>query len=163
MNILKCIAVASAMMFPPNDKTMDDFCGIKNKAFTEGEVVKMTVYYSTMGAYIGAGEATFSTSLERLNGKPVYHVVGLGKSFSFFDNFFKVRDRYESFIDTSTMQPYRFVRDVNEGGHKIYNLVNFNHIANTATSTNGIFPVSDCMQDVMSAVYYARNIDFNKY
>jgi hypothetical protein len=163
MNIFKCITVAATMMFAPNDQTADDYCGIKNKAFAEGEVVNMTVYYSTMGAYIGAGEATFSTSLERLNGKPVYHVVGLGKSFSFFDHFFKVRDRYESYIDTSTMQPYRFVRDVNEGGHKIYNMVNFNHSANTATSTNGIFKVSDCMQDVMSAVYYARNIDFNKY
>ena len=163
MNAFKILIVLTGMFFPSQEKVNDDFCGIKNKAFTDGEVVNMTIYYNTMGAFIGAGEATFTTALERLNGKPVYHVIGLGKSFSFFDNFFKVRDRYESYIDTATLQPYRFVRDVNEGGHKIYNLVNFNHTANTATSTNGIYKVSDCMQDVMSAVYYARNIDFEKY
>ena len=79
MNILKVLPIVSAMFFTPSDKTVDDFCGMKNKAFAEGESVNMTVYYSTMGAYIGAGEATFTTALERLNGKPVYHVVGLGK------------------------------------------------------------------------------------
>ncbi len=41
--------------------------------------------------------------LEDLNGKPVYHVTGAGKNYSFMDNFFKVRDKYESFIDTSNL------------------------------------------------------------
>ncbi len=34
---------------------------------------------------------------------------------------------------------------------------------NTAVSTNGVFKITDCMQDVVSSVYYARNIDFDKY
>ena len=72
------------------------FCGIKNTAFKEGEVITMKVFYNSMGIYIGAGEATFTSSLERFNGKTVYHCVGEGKSYSFFDNFFKVRDRYET-------------------------------------------------------------------
>lgn len=140
-----------------------DFCGMKNTAFKEGEVVKFEVFYSTLGAYIGAGEATFTTLLERFNGKPVYHVIGEGKTYSFFDNFFQVRDRYESFIDTASLLPYKFIRNVSEGSYKKYNNVTFNQAANTATSTNGVFNITDCMQDVMSSVYYARNIDFNKY
>ena len=70
-----------------------DECGMKNTAFQDGEVVVMKVYYSTLGMYIGAGEANFTTTLERFNGKPVYHCVGDGKTYSFFDNFYKVRDR----------------------------------------------------------------------
>ena len=140
-----------------------DFCGISNTAFQSGETVKMTVFYSTMGAYIGAGDATFTTTLERFNGKPVYHAVGVGNTYSFFDNFFKVRDRYESYIDTATLLPYKFIRNVDEGGYKIYNNVTFNQSANTAVSTNGVFKITDCMQDVVSAVYYARNINFDKY
>jgi hypothetical protein len=116
-----------------------------------------------MGAYVGAGEATFTTTLERFNGKPVYHSVGTGKTYPFFDNFFKVRDRYESYYDTATMQPCKFIRNVDEGGYKIYNNVTFNQATNTAVSTNGVFKITDCMQDVMSAIYYARNIDFDKY
>jgi hypothetical protein len=140
-----------------------DNCGITNKAFISGETVQMTVFYNTMGAYIGAGEATFTTKLERYNGKAVYHAVGVGKTYAFFDNFFKVRDRYESYIDTATLTPYKFIRQVEEGGTKIYNNVTFNQSANTAVSTNGVFKITDCMQDVVSAVYYARNIDFDKY
>jgi hypothetical protein len=152
-----------AMSFTPKTEGGADFCGIRNTAFKAGEKVTMKVYYSTMGAYIGAGEATFTTTLERFNGKSVYHCVGDGKTYSFFDNFFKVRDRYESYIDTASLLPYKFVRNVDEGGHKIYNNVSFNQAANTAVSTKGVFKITDCMQDVVSAVYYARNINFDKY
>ena len=47
--------------------------------------------------------------------------------------------------------------------HKFYNNVTFNHKAGTAVSTNGVFKVPGCIQDVMSAIYYARNINFDKY
>ncbi|HQW83544.1 MAG TPA: DUF3108 domain-containing protein, partial [Ferruginibacter sp.] len=46
---------------------------------------------------------------------------------------------------------------------KKYNNVTFNQDANTAISTNGVFKVTNCIQDVVSMVYYARNIDFDKY
>ncbi|MFN8242790.1 MAG: DUF3108 domain-containing protein [Ferruginibacter sp.] len=141
----------------------EEFCGIKNTAFRVDEKVTMKVFYSTLGMYVGAGEAVFTTSLERFNGKPVYHCVGDGKTYSFFDNFYKVRDRYESYIDTASMLPVKFVRNISEGSYKKYNNVTFNHDANTAVSTNGVFKVTDCIQDVMSAVYYARNINFDKY
>ena len=159
---LMLLSVA-ALSFIPKPNEGADFCGVKNTSFKAGEKITLKVYYSTMGAYIGAGEATFTTTLERLNGKPVYHCVGDGKTYSFFDNFFKVRDRYESYIDTASLLPYKFLRNVDEGGHKIYNNVSFNQTANTAVSTNGVFKISDCMQDVVSAVYYARNINFDKY
>jgi hypothetical protein len=144
-------------------KAGDEFCGIKNTAFVPGEVVSMKVYYTTLGMYIAAGEATFSVTLEKFNGRPSYHCVGVGKSYSFFDNFFKVRDRYESYIDTASMLPLKFIRDVNEGGYKIYNNVTFNHAAGTAVSTKGVYKISNCIQDVVSAMYYARNINFNMY
>jgi hypothetical protein len=132
-------------------------------AFKANEEVKMKVFYSTMGMYVGAGEAVFTTTIERYNGKPVYHMVGTGSTYSFFDAFFKVRDKYESYVDTSNLLPYKFVRNVDEGGYKKYNNVTFNHAANTAVSTNGVFKVTNCIQDVVSMVYYVRNINFDKY
>ena len=123
----------------------------------------MKVYYSTLGVYVAAGEANFTTSLTRFNNKPVYHVVATGTTYPFFDKFFRIRDKYESYIDTATMLPVKFIRNVDEDGHKIYNNVSFNHNAGTAVSTNGVFKVTKCIQDVISSVYYARNIDFSKY
>src|SRR5690606_33383618 len=106
---------------------------------------------------------TFTSKLVQYNGKDAYHVVGDGRTYRTYDWIFKVRDKYESYIDTATMLPIRFIRNVSEGGHTIYNNVGFNREANTATSTNGTFKVPHCVQDVISAIYYARNIDFSKY
>lgn len=163
LKALLLIGILSAFSANHQQQNGDDFCGIKNTAFKADESVTMKVFYSTMGMYIGAGEATFTTTLERFNGKTAYHCVGEGKTYSFFDNFFKVRDRYETYIDTATMQPIKFIRNVDEGGYKIYNNVTFNHSAGTAVSTNGVFKTPNCIQDVMSAMYYARNINFDKY
>lgn len=140
-----------------------EFCGIKNTSFQHGEVVTMKVFYNALGMYVGAGEASFSTTLERFNGKAVYHCVGEGTNYSVFDNFFKVRDKYESYIDTATMLPIKFVRNVDEGGHKIYNNVTFNQSSKTVVSTTGVYKTTTCMQDVVSAMYYARNIDYEQY
>lgn len=160
---MKAVIPILILLFSFTSPDADEFCGVHNTAFNAGEEVTMKVYYTTLGMYVGAGEAKFTTSLERFNGKPVYHCVGTGTTYSFFDNFFKVRDRYETYIDTATMLPLKFIRNVDEGGYKIYNNVSFNHKAGTAVSTNGVFKVTSCIQDVISSTYYARNIDFKKY
>ncbi len=163
MNTIKLSFLSIFLLTAPASKTAADFCGVKNTSFSAGEVVNMIVYYNALGTFVGAGDATFTTTLERFNGKPIYHIVGVGKTYPFFDNFFKVRDRYETYVDTSTLLPNKFIRNVDEGGHKIYNNVTFNQNVNTAVTTNGVFKISDCMQDVVSSIYYARNINFDKY
>lgn len=141
----------------------DEFCGASNTAFNAGEEISYTVYYAVAGIYIDAGNANFTNTLEKINNRPVYHISGVGKTNPSYDWIYKVRDKYETFIDTATMQPLKFLRNVDEGGYKKYENISFNRNANTAVTTEGVFKVPDCIQDVLSAVYYARNIDFNKY
>jgi hypothetical protein len=136
---------------------------VNNTAFQAGEIITFKVFYSVIGAKLGAGEATFTSNLEKFQGKPVYHIIGEGKTYSIYDGIFKVRDRYESYIDTGTLQPYRFIRNVNEGSYKKYENVTFNKATNTAITNSGVYKVPACVQDVLSAIYYARNIDFDKY
>ena len=159
---MKAIISVLLILFSTNQFDQE-FCGVRNTAFQAGEEVTMKVYYTTLGMYVGAGEAKFTTTLEKFNGQPVYHCVGTGTTYSFFDNFYKVRDRYESYIDTASLLPVKFIRNVYEGGSTIYNNVSFNQKNRTAVSTNGLFKVTPCIQDVISAVYYARNINFSKY
>ncbi len=140
-----------------------EYCGSRNTAFQEGEMINYTVYYSVIGLYINAGSATFAVNQEKLYNKPVYHVTGTGNSNSSYDWIFKVRDKYESYIDTNTLQPLKFIRDVDEGGYKINEHVTFNKDANTATTAKGVVKIPACIQDVISSIYYARNIDFSKY
>jgi hypothetical protein len=141
----------------------DEFCGIHNRAFKDGENISFHVYYSVIGLYVNAGTANFSINTEQVNNKVTYHVVGSGTSNPSYDWIFKVRDRYESFIDTATLQPLKFIRNIEEGGFKKYENITFNHQANTAVTTNGVFKIPSCVQDVLSSIYYARNFNFDNY
>jgi len=148
-----CILLLTGLSLPI--RADDDFCGgIRNTAFSAGEKLTYKVYYAVAGVYIAAGEATFNTTLERFNAKDVYHVVAEGKTYPFYDKFYRVRDKYETYIDTGTLQPYKFIRDVNEGGYKTYENITFVKSAGK---------VPPCVQDVLSAIFYARNINFDHY
>lgn len=159
----KCLLFAILVILTLRLSAGDDFCGIRNNSFKAGENITLIVFYNALGLYVNAGTANFTVTSEKLLNKPVYHIVGTGVTNSKYDWIFKVRDRYESYIDTSTLQPYKFIRNVDEGGYKIYQNVTFNQSANTAITTKGVFKVPNCIQDVISSVYYARNIDFNRY
>lgn len=159
----KSLIVFILLLFTRPLTAGDEFCGIRNYAFQSGEQISFTVFYNVIGLYVNAGAATFSVNSEKLNNESVYHLVGEGSSNSRYDWIFKVRDKYESYIDTSNLQPIRFVRNVNEGGYKINENVSFNRQNNTATSEKGTVKVPNCIQDVLSAIYYARNINFEKY
>ena len=163
MNKFIAVPLLAVMAFSMKaEAPYQEVCSIKNTAFKAGEKVTLSVYYAVAGIYVDAGTATFTNTFETLNSKPVYHIVGEGKTNSSYDFLFKVRDKYETYIDTATMQPLKFIRNVNEGGHKIYQNVSFNKTANTAVTTDGVFKVPACVQDVVSSVFYARNIDFTK-
>lgn len=159
----KFILLLSLFNLALQGKAGDEFCTIRNYSFQAGENVTLVVFYNALGLYVNAGTANFNVTQERLNNKPVYHIVGTGVTNDSYDWIYKVRDRYETYIDTGTLKPYKFVRNVNEGGYKKYENVSFNHNANTALTTEGMYKVPACVQDVISSVYYARNINFDRY
>src|SRR5215217_5233694 len=97
------------------DTPQDGFCGIINTTTRDGEEITYTVFYAVAGIYVNAGGATFTNTTEKLNGKTIYHVKGVGQSSPAYDWIYKVRDTYESFIDSATMQPLQFNREVQEG------------------------------------------------
>ncbi|MBS1772857.1 MAG: DUF3108 domain-containing protein [Bacteroidetes bacterium] len=152
--LLICVYTAQAQ---------NDFCGIKNTSFKDGEKLTYRVYYNMGAIWVHAGNASFTATEEVLNNKKVYHVVGDGKTLKSYNWFFKVVDKYESYIDVETLLPLKFIRNVNEGGYRIYNNVAFDHFTKQAVSTTGVFKIPTCVQDVLSTIYYARNIDYSKY
>jgi hypothetical protein len=141
----------------------EDFCNIKNTTFHAGEGLNFVVYYSLIGIYVNAANASVNVINERLNGKPVYHIVAEGKTNSSYDWISKVNDKYESYIDTSSMLPVKFVRKVEEGNHRKFESISFNRVANTVVTNEGVYKVPACIQDVLSSLYYARNINFDRY
>ena len=141
----------------------DDFCGIRNRSFNPGENITLVVFYNALGIYVNAGTANFNLTQEKMGSKQVYHILGTGITNSSYDWIFKVRDRYETYIDTATLRPYKFIRNVQEGSYKKYENITFNQSSNTALTTDGTYKVPNCVQDIISAIYYARNINFDNY
>ena len=83
MKGLKYLAPLALALFgfsPLSERSYADLCGIDNRSFKVGEQITFTVYYSVVGAYINAGNATFNSTLETFNNRPVYHITGEGKN-----------------------------------------------------------------------------------
>lgn len=141
----------------------NDFCNIKNTSFKDGEKLEFKAYYHMSPIWIQAGNAVFNIKSELLNNQNVFHITGEGRTQKSYEWFYKVYDKYESYVDEKTLLPHKFVRNVNEGGFRIFNNVVFNQSIGQAVSTKGVHKVPSCVQDVLSAIYFARNIDYNKY
>ncbi|WP_289044529.1 DUF3108 domain-containing protein [uncultured Olleya sp.] len=129
-------------------------------AFKTGEWFKFKMSYS---GFLKAGNATLQVKETTLNGKPVFHVVGKGWTTGMIKWFFKVEDRYESYFDKQTILPYKFIRKINEGGHKKNIEIDFNQSNKTALvynkkhDTKKTLTTKDKVQDMVSTFYYLRN------
>lgn len=131
----------------------------QNPAYGDGEWFKFRVHYG----FVTAGYATLEVKETNLNGKEVYHVKGYGETVGLSKVFFKVEDDYQSYIDKEKNIPYRFIRKIDEGGHKKDIVVDFDHDTNKATVFNkehneiDVFSFPDDAQDMVSAFYFLRN------
>ena len=132
----------------------------QESAFKEGEWFKFKMSYSN---WLKAGNATLHVKKELLNNKEVYHVLGKGWTTGMIKWFFKVEDRYETYIDTQTLLPYKFVRNIDEGGYTKNIVINFDqqnkkaHVNNIKENKKIIVDTKPNVQDMVSTFYYLRN------
>jgi hypothetical protein len=136
------------------------FRDLKQKAFKPGERL---VYRMTYGVW-DAGEATLSVlpTKRTVKGRELLRVRGVGKTISAFEWFYKVNDVYESYVDKKAMLPWVFKRRVDEGGFKINQDYTFFQHKNKVKNEKGKqFDVPSKVQDMISAFYYARTLDFS--
>lgn len=133
-----------------------------NKAYTYGESATYKVKYS---AYINVnvGEVVFSIdpNPQTVAKIPCYHITAKGYTYNFYDKIYKVRDQYETFIDTRSSLPAVFIRNVEEGAFKFNEYVLFNQSRNLAKSKKRIQKIPKYTQDVLSAIYLARTFDYS--
>lgn len=128
-------------------------------AFKIGEWLKFRIHYG----FLNASYATLQVKSHELDGVPVYHVVGNGKTTGFASIFFKVDDTYESFFDKKDGKPYKFIRKIDEGGYTKDIEVNFDHNKDIAVLNDKKkdkkfnFTIQEGIQDLVSAFYFLRN------
>jgi hypothetical protein len=137
---------------------------VVNSAFIPGELLRFKVYYdSYLTGKVVAGTASLEVKFEKkeFEGRPVYHTVGEGKSKGAFNLFFKVEDRFESFIDAEFLCPLYFTRHTREGDYKKNDEVRFNQQIGSAVSRYVTKNIPPGTQDIISVFYYARTLDIS--
>lgn len=128
-------------------------------AFKTGEWLKFRIHYG----FLNASYATLHLKSDELNGKPVYHVVGKGKTTGFASIFFKVDDTYESYFGKTDSKPYKFIRKIDEGGYTKDIEIAFDYNTKNALLTDHKnkkeldIPIHNNIQDLLSAAYYLRS------
>ena len=73
--------------------------------------------------------------------------------------FFKVDDRFESYVDEDGIFPWLFTRRTREGGYKKDDEVNFYHFSGSAVSRKAITHIPINVQDIISSFYFARTLN----
>lgn len=157
------IAVLLLSFAHQSSGAQDGFCNIQNTSFKAGERLTFHVYYNMSFIWIYAGNSTFRVKSSNLKGRDAYYISGDGKTAKSYEWFYKVNDLYESYIDRETLLPMRFIRNVSEGSLKYKHDAVFDRSINKVTDNGKTYDITKCTQDVLSAVYFARNIDYNKY
>lgn len=149
----------------------DDACVEDNLSYQAGEEVHYQVFYKWGLMNAHAGNVSFKCEETTYQDESAYHITAVGKTLSTYEWFYKVKDVYETWIDQATGLPLKFKRDVNEGGYRIAQEYTFDNPENQATIVKSVvngntkisnkkYDISQCAQDVLSAIYRCRNIDF---
>src|SRR5688572_14064383 len=145
-------------------ESRDTMRKLDNDSFTSGEKLDYVVHYGL----INAAEATIDVDkdIQTINNRPCYKVNVFGKTTGSFDFFLKVRDTWRSYIDTTSIVPQRFHRNIEEGNYKKKENIMFDHYKNLATVEDkkdvNTYKVPDNVQDIVSGVYYLRTLNYDR-
>ncbi len=145
--------------FNPSFSQSSEFRKIENNAFKVGEKLRFDVKYG----FVTAGIAEFSINkISKLAGRDVFNVSFNVNSVPAFDPFYKVRDHYETFIDVEGIFPWRFEQHIREGGYSRDFSAFFDQRKGKAKTSEGSYDIPKYVNDIVSAFYLARTIDFSK-
>ena len=91
-----------------------------------------------------------------------FNVKAEGKTLKSFDWAYKVRDRFETYIDAEAIVPISYNKNIQEDKYTDNDLVTFKHNSKKLFGVKGMLDMPVYTHDVISAIYYVRNIDFTK-
>jgi hypothetical protein len=136
-----------------------------NNAYSFGEKLSFEVnlgFLTVAEAFMTIGPAPVT-----YNGRECYDISLEANTRSSYEFIFKVRDVYKTYLDTKGIFPWRFEQHIRETNYSKDFEINFQQDSQKAfTKLNFAearsFTVPEYVQDLISAFYYARTLDFSK-
>ena len=147
----------------------------QNNAVAAGEKLVFTASYNMSGLLTDLAQVTMETSEVKTSSSTLLRLKCKARTFTKWDNFFKINDLYESYVSPKTLKPYLYKRDINEGGYYKFMQYNYDHKAGTVKSlkrkrrSNGTFwdekknlTIGNATKDLVATLYHIRTLDIDK-
>jgi len=133
---------------------------VENKSLKTGEKLVFSLKWN----FVTAGVAEMRIdNIEQVNGRSAYHIITESRSLPFFDVFYKIRNRDDSYMDTESLCSLKFESHHRESGSEKDEVVLFDHINGKykLTEPNRSMEVEmpAFVHDSISALYYLRTMD----
>ncbi|MCF7568138.1 DUF3108 domain-containing protein [Sabulilitoribacter arenilitoris] len=141
----------------------------QNNAVSPGEKLTYTAAYSMSGILTDIAEVVMETSSIKTSKATLLRLKCTAVTYSKWDNFFKIRDLYESYVSPKTLTPYLYKRDINEGNYYKFMKYSFSHKTNTVKSQlkkknnyeeNKNVSINSGTKDIVSTLYKLRLFDY---
>lgn len=143
-----------------------------NSAFQAGERLKFVGSYNMSSLWTDLAEVELEVKEITTSKTPLLHLKGTARTYPAWDNYFKIRDSYQSWVLPSNLKPLIFKRDMYEGGYTNDSKYVFKRKSNLAVckKTNGDgsvrernVTITSNTYDVVSMLYHVRNLDYENY
>ena len=157
LSVIFLLSLLSGLAF-----SQDEFRKVDNEAFQTGEKLTFRFYYDawlTGKVTAGIGVIKVKESGRTFNDREAYLIEADGKSKGMFNWFYKVHDRFESYVDKDFIAPHYFVRRTREGGYTKDDEYTFDQTNHTVTTRTVKMAIPPYTQDFLSAIYYARTLN----
>lgn len=141
----------------------------QNNAFGPGEKLVYTASYNMSGVLTDLAQVTMETSAVKTSKATLLRLKCTAATYSKWDNFFKIRDLYESYVNPKSLTPYLYNRDINEGSYFKSMKYTYSYKTNTVKSVqtkknnqveNKTVKINSGTKDIVSTLYSIRLYDF---
>ena len=135
------------------------------------EKLEMSISYNWHAVQTDVAKGTLTIGQENLKGEKVWHTRMTAVTAPFFDVFFKIRERFDSWFTVKGEEPRRFIRDTYEGGYIATNEYIYDRNAGVihAEVQRGDnpkvvkdIPFGSCTYDLTTLLYFVRKIDMSR-
>ena len=139
--------------------------------YRAGEKLTMSISYTWHAVQTDVAKGTLAINQETLNGEKVWHTKMTAVTAPFFDVFFKIRERFESWFSLKGEEPRKFIRDTYEGGYVATNLYKYDRNAGVIHADVKCgdnepmtvdIPFGACTYDLTTLLYFVRKLDMSR-
>lgn len=144
----------------------------QNTSIGSSEKLAFSASYNISGLLTEIAQVTMETSEVKTSSSTLLRLKCSASTYSSFDSYFKIRDLYESYVSPTSLTPYLYKRDINEGHYNKFEQYKYNHKSKIVESTmrkkkksgdieeKKTVKIADNTRDIVSTIYHIRNFDF---